>query len=185
MRKREDFKAMITRVVDGDSLEFRRGGFWRNFFGIGKVRRLRLYGIDAPELSQPLGSVSQAALSREIRGFMRIRVMDVDRYGRVVGLLYRDDPMDSVNLRMVQSGMAYWYKRYGGAQWGFEEAEASARAESVGVWADEDAVRPWDYRAGEREAGGLSVRWLLILGLVVVVLAVVMALFGPLIFTGL
>ncbi len=184
MRRREDFRVMITRVVDGDSLEFRRGGFWRNLFGIGKVERLRLYGIDAPELSQQLGNVSHSALSREIQGFMRIRVVDVDRYGRVVGLLYKKDPMDSVNRRMILRGMAYWYKCYGGAQWGFEEAESRARAERIGVWADDDAVRPWDYRAGEREAGGLSVRWLLVLGLVVVALAVAMALFGPLVFTG-
>lgn len=139
----------ITRIVDGDSLEFRRGGFLRALFG-GTTYRLRLYGIDAPELSQRFGKESLLALRKEIRGSMRLRVMNFDRYGRVVGLLYGSDPRRSVNRTMVKNGWAHWYRRYGGAEWGFEQAEFSARVGRLGVWSDQQTQRPWDYRAAQK-----------------------------------
>ena len=146
----------ITRIVDGDSLEFRRRGFWRAFFG-GTTYRLRLYGIDAPELSQRFGRESLRVLRKETCGSMRLRVMNSDRYGRVVGLLYGSDPHRSVNRSMIESGWAHWYRVYGGREWGFDDAERAARASRLGVWRDEQAECPWDYRAAQK-ASKINIR---------------------------
>ena len=52
---------------------------------------------------------------------------------------------------MVRSGMAWWYRRYGGRDLGFPEAEAEAKRRRRGVWKDGDRIRrPWDYRADLR-----------------------------------
>ena len=75
----------------------------------------------------------------------------IDRYGRTVGLLYRSrrGRQQSVNLMMVSSGMAYWYRRYGGRELGFPEAEEEAKTQRRGVWKDR--------RSGQTASLGLSV----------------------------
>ena len=82
---------------------------------------------------------------------------------------------------MVRSGMAYWYRRYGGRDLGFPEAEAEAQAKRRGVWKDgKRARRPWDHRADLRRARERR-RWrrrlltrLVIAGVVLAILAAVL-----------
>ena len=145
-------RVRIRRVIDGDSLEVKYAGlfsFLRQSFPV------RLYGIDAPELAQPYGQESRKQLETLVRrGGIRMDAVTTDRYGRTVGILYprrrRDDP---VNVAMVRSGMAWWYRRYGARGLGFAEAEAEARRRRRGLWKDGNRARaPWDYRADLRRA---------------------------------
>lgn len=144
-------RVRIRRVIDGDSLEAKYAGlfsFLRSPFPV------RLYGIDAPELAQPYGQDSRKQLEKLVRrGGIRMDVRATDRYGRTVGLLYRRRRDRSVNVEMVRSGMAWWYRRYGGRDLGFPEAEAEAKRRRRGVWQHGDRIRrPWDYRADLRRA---------------------------------
>ena len=152
-------RVKIRRVVDGDSVEAQYGGL------LGMMRRrpfpVRLYAIDAPELAQPNGAAARAHLQSLVRGggSLRIEVMDTDRYGRRVALLYRGrgrrGRRNSVNAQMVQAGMAYWYGRYGGQELGLDRAEAEARRQRRGVWRrGGKGQRPWDYRSDRRNREG-------------------------------
>ncbi|MCY4557392.1 MAG: thermonuclease family protein [Chloroflexi bacterium] len=142
-------RVRIRRVIDGDSLEVKYGGL---FSFLRKPFPVRLYGIDAPELAQPYGQESRKQLETLVRrGGIRLDVVATDRYGRTVGLLYRRRRAQSVNVEMVRSGMAWWYRRYGGRDLGFPEAEAEAKRRRRGVWRHGDRIRrPWDYRADLR-----------------------------------
>ena len=143
-------RVRIRRVIDGDSLEVKYAGL---FSFLRRPFPVRLYGIDAPELAQPYGQESRKQLQSLVRrGGIRMESMATDRYGRTVGLLYRRRRRDqSVNVEMVRSGMAWWYRRYGGRDLGFPEAEAEAKRRRCGVWRDGDRIRrPWDYRAALR-----------------------------------
>ena len=172
-------KVRIRRVIDGDSLEVKYGGF---FSFMRRPFPVRLYGIDAPELAQPYGRESREQLVALVRrGGIRMETRATDRYGRTVGLLYpRQRGREAINVAMVRSGMAYWYRRYGGRDLGFPEAEAEAQAKRRGVWRDgRRARRPWDHRADIRRAWERR-RWrrrlltrLVIVGVVLVILAVV------------
>ena len=130
---------------------------YAGFFGF--LRRpfpVRLYAIDAPELAQPYGAEARDELASLVRrGRINLEAVATDRYGRTVGLLYwsRRGRQQSVNLMMVSSGMAYWYRRYGGRELGFPEAEEEAKTERRGVWKDRrsEQQRPWDYRAELRQ----------------------------------
>ena len=149
MRKGTDIPIRIIRVADGDGLVVAPGSWLWSLFT--RQRRVRLYGIDAPELDQPLGPESKVALNRITRVWMRMKVMDFDRYGRVVGLVYRSDPMQSLNRQMVAMGLAFYYRRYGGAQFGIKQAEDDAQQAGLGLWRDPSGgVRPWDHRAAQR-----------------------------------
>ena len=142
-------RVRIRRVIDGDSLEVKYAGL---FSFLRRPFPVRLYGIDAPELAQPYGQESRKQLQSLVRrGGIRMEVIATDRYGRTVGLLYRRRRGRSVNVEMVRSGMAWWYRRYGGRDLGFPEAEAEAKRRRRGVWKDGDRLRrPWDYRADLR-----------------------------------
>ena len=170
-------KVKIRRVVDGDSLEVKYSGLF------GFLRRpfpVRLYGIDAPELAQPYGREARNQLASLVRrGDFRMEAISTDRYGRTVSLLYRPRRRrESVNVSMVRAGMAYWYRRYGGRDLGFPEAEAEARSRRRGVWKDRRrARRPWDYRSEARQARKRRRRmrrfavWFVIIAAVMIVLA--------------
>ena len=118
-----------VRVVDGDSIE--------GMFG-GCFVRVRLYGIDAPELRQQGGAESAETLNRLVRrnGDLNMGVMAFDRYDRVVGLIYprSNHRRNSLNLTMVREGQAYAYTRFGGAELGIRTADQDAKAGRRGIW---------------------------------------------------
>ena len=142
----EDYPVWVVRVVDGDSIKVQVPG--------GGERSVRMYGIDAPETDQPGGREAHEYLRRMVRSRRdwRLRVVDVDHYQRLVGVLYPEggSVRQSANHQMVEAGWAYWYRKYGGGELGFGELEHSARRGGAGVWADRDAVRPWDHRRSQR-----------------------------------
>ena len=162
-RLAKGFVARVTnvRIVDGDSIEcdFK-----------GQRTRVRLYGIDAPELEQPGGAESSENLGAIMRGMgaLMMEVMDYDRYGRLVGLLHpaNSNRRDSVSLRMVREGQAYAFTRFGGAEIGMRTAERDAKAGKRGLWRSQRATaeRPWEYRKRNREGTGVSSAiWLMML----------------------
>ncbi len=146
-----DYSVRVLRVIDGDSVKVRLPD--------GEEQSVRMYGIDAPELAQDRGDEAQRLLEEIVgRGAWRLHVLDTDRYQRLVGLLYPENgsPHQSANHQMVEQGLAYWYEEYGGQEYGFDDAERLARRAGVGVWADADAVRPWDFRKTNRGRGKAS-----------------------------
>ena len=150
-------KINVERVVDWDTVRIRRGGFWGALFP-GPSVSVRLYGMDAPESNQKNGDRSTNALRKMVRrGGFRMEVMDTDQYGRVVGLLYRDDRMKSVNYRMVEDGWAHAYVRYGGSELRMDEAEREAKRRKLGIWKGRGpAELPESWR---RRHGGSGRSW--------------------------
>ena len=67
----------VVVVKDGDTIDVMYGG---------RAMTVRLHGIDAPEKGQPFGNNAKQAASRyAFDRVARVRVADVDRYGRLVG----------------------------------------------------------------------------------------------------
>ncbi len=155
-------KVRVTRVVDGDSLVVARRR-WFNFMLKPRPFAVRLYAIDAPELSQPYGAEARDEMRRMARGSLRLDVVNTDRYGRAVGVVYRRNRKKSLNHAIVAAGLAYSYQRYGKLD-GIVEAEARARKRRRGVWkSGESQTRPWDHRRGAQRRSGRRGRrrWLL------------------------
>ncbi len=148
----------VTRVVDGDSLQVVRRR-WFNAFLKPKSFPVRLYAIDAPELSQPYGAEARDEMRKMARGSMRLEVVNTDRYGRVVGVVYRRNKSKSLNHMIVSVGYAYAYQRYGKLD-GISDAEAGARKRRLGIWkSGKSQTRPWDYRRKHRSAVKKSRLW--------------------------
>ena len=76
-----------------------------------KKFHIRLQGIDAPELKQEFGSVSQQNLSRMVLGKqVTIIWTKVDKYRRTVGTIRLDG--QDINIEQVKAGMAWHFKKY-------------------------------------------------------------------------
>ncbi|MDR2400725.1 MAG: thermonuclease family protein [Deferribacteraceae bacterium] len=128
----------VIKVHDGDTF---------TMTGEKEDIRIRLYGIDAPELSQEYGETARDYLASLIEGkTVALEITEIDRYGRNVGLITADN--ESVNLEMLKSGNAWFYgsycKKYFCRKW--EAAAESAKREKKGFWKEGEPDPPWKYR---------------------------------------
>ena len=136
-----EFSARVIRVVDGDSVNVLR-------LPEKEELKLRLYGIDAPEWKQAYGKESKDALKvllgpkREVS----VKVLDKDRYGRLICELHLDNKDISVNKWMVSKGNAWHYVKYAPDDINLQQAEKNARKNKLGLWSLETPIPPWEFR---------------------------------------
>jgi micrococcal nuclease len=100
-------EAKVSKVLDGDT-----------FTLSGESRRIRVWGLDAPEWDQRGGSAATATLRGLISGSrLSCAVLDIDRYGRLVAQCFLPDGRD-IAAEMIRSGAATEYCRYSGGYYG-------------------------------------------------------------------
>ncbi len=79
--------------------------------------RIRLFGIDAPELNHPYGQMAKWALHKLCKGqTIRAEVTDVDHYSRAVAKCYLPDGRD-LSAEMVKMGLAIDWPKYSGKRY--------------------------------------------------------------------
>ena len=107
-------------------------------------QKIRLAGIDAPEIGQDYGTTSREALASMVFG-KTIDVVDDgrDRYGRWIGHASVDG-LD-VNQQMVATGNAWHYAAYSTDQ-SLAAAQSQAQSQRLGLWGQPNPIPPWDYR---------------------------------------
>ena len=136
-----DVSGRVVKVTDGDTI---------TVLDANKTQhKVRLYGIDTPEYKQPYSRAATKALAGLVEGErVGVDVKDTDSYGRTVGVVYKESV--NVNLEMVKSGYAWWYKKYAPSDNDLRVAEERARTDRLGLWADPHPVPPWEWRQGAR-----------------------------------
>ncbi len=108
------------------------------------ILKVRLEGIDCPELAQRRGRDAKALTERlVINRTVRLETDGVDQYDRVLARLFVND-MD-VNASLVRAGLAWRYERGPGDRV-LIDAERTAKATHAGLWADPDPEPPWQWR---------------------------------------
>jgi micrococcal nuclease len=147
----------ILKVFDGDG--FRTKIALRRLTGNpndpAEVDAIRFGFIDAPELEQRGGREARDFLTALIGGrnvWIDILLkMDtgksVDRYGRVVAVVYLGDRSltRNIEIEMLLNGWAWLLERYGPDEIYFEALEVAQRNKR-GIWAWEDNVHPWTFK---------------------------------------
>ncbi|MBB5693591.1 thermonuclease family protein [Muricoccus pecuniae] len=132
----------VVAIHDGDTLTLLTPG--------NVQRRIRLAEIDAPESRQPFGTRARQALADlTFRRAARVDVVDVDRYGRTVGVVWVDGR--NANAELVERGAAWVYRQYSQDP-SMVVREESARRAKRGLWALPEAERvpPWEWRRQRR-----------------------------------
>lgn len=130
----------VVRVADGDTF---------TLLVAGQQHRIRLHGIDCPEKGQPYNRVA-TRLTKDLlaSGTVKVQQMDIDRYGRVVGVVLINDTIN-LNERLLEAGLAWHYKSYDGNP-AWAELESNARSAKRGLWVEPGAVAPWEWRKRQR-----------------------------------
>ena len=113
-----DLAGRPTRITDGDTLRL-------------GAQRIRLHGIDAPEMSTPDGEPARRHLARLV-GSSPIRCRDTGErsYDRIVAQCWAADGRD-LAAAMVEDGWAHDWPRFSGGR--YAEAQASAAANHRGL----------------------------------------------------
>lgn len=110
----------------------------------GRAVKIRLEGIDCPELGQDVGTrakqfTSTLVFSKDVE----VKAYCPDRYGRMVARVYVGD--QDVSLELVRAGLAWHFKKYSSDPV-LADAEEQARREKKGLWSMPNPVPPWEYR---------------------------------------
>lgn len=130
-------KGKVIKVADGDTITILEEN--------GDKTRIRFYGIDAPEKKQDYGIKSLNILKKLIdKKEVEIEIKNKDQYGRIVGVVYYDKI--NINLYMLETGNAWWYKQYSKHNIEFKIAEEKAKSEKIGLWKEKNPTPPWIYR---------------------------------------
>ena len=143
---------IVTQITDGDTVKLETDE--------GTRLKIRLYGIDAPETEkinhrtgtvskqgQPYGEEAYRALkSKMLDGKVKVDIMAIDRYKRMVGIVYLNNR--NINLEMVREGWAWAYREYLDRPYASEyiDAESEARTKKLSLWQQPNPQPPWEFR---------------------------------------
>ena len=121
----------VARVIDGDTLLLSNG------------ERVRLIGVDTPELHHPLKPVQYFAreaseFTREMAEGKRARLeydwQNRDRYGRLLAYVYLEDGT-FLNAEIIRQGYGFAYTKYPFRyREEFRQYEREARENGRGLW---------------------------------------------------
>lgn len=128
---------IVTHVTDGDTV-------WVQPLQGGEAHKVRLLGIDAPEICQLWGPQSRAALHAVLLGqVVEVTARTRDSYGRLLAQLSRQG--NDVGAWMVGQGYAwsYSYKNNAGP---YEALQLYAQTQHLGLFSDGRALQPRWFR---------------------------------------
>ncbi len=138
----ETLTGRVIGITDGDTLKV--------LDAKRVVHKIRLSGVDAPELNQDFGQRSKANLSAlAFNRMVTLECRKTDKY-RYKACVVMVDGLD-VGLEQIKTGMAWWSRKHTKEQSlhqrvNYEDAEFNARKNHVGLWAAENPVPSWVWR---------------------------------------
>lgn len=129
-------KGKVVAIADGDSFTLLDSS--------KKQIKVRLHGIDAPELKQDFGNVARKRISELIFGkHVLLQTTGKDRYGRTLAIVFHEHK--NINEILLSEGLAWHYKKYD-QNLGWALIEQKAKEKKLGLWKDENAIEPWNFR---------------------------------------
>lgn len=147
------WEGRVVDVADGDTItvEPAEGG--------DRIK-VRLWGIDCPELNQPFGNAARSFISNTLLfKDVKINPRAHDRYGRLVAdVYYAQDPVYGpfqIQAELIKAGLAWVYPKYCTDSipcdsWK-EMQDETAIAKQAGLWQTNDEIPPWQWRKSKKE----------------------------------
>lgn len=130
-----ELSGTVVGISDGDTL---------TVLVDSTPRKIRLNGVDAPESRQAHGTKAKEFLAAlAFRKDVTLRVVDTDRYGRLVADVIVDGR--SAGAALIEAGYAWHYKAYSKDP-ALAALELEARKRKAGLWSDPAPVAPWEFR---------------------------------------
>ena len=139
---------MPGSVYDGDTIRVVPVGI--NGYPKSQQLKIRFACVDAPERKQPGGLEARDELKRILEAGnnrVKLNIVETDRYGRSVAEVWNGYGL--VQSALAGSGLVYPYEQYKDdcPSWNAVKASGDyAMANSLGVWGNPNAVKPWESR---------------------------------------
>lgn len=130
----------VIKVQDGDTMTLLMDG--------NEQVKIRLDGIDAPELGQDFSQKSKAYLA-ELVADKEVMVIHKgkDQYDRVLGVVFVGKL--NVNEEMLRSGLA-WRYRYNNDPV-YLALQEEAMDKQLNIWSMKNSIDPWVWRKMKRK----------------------------------
>ena len=131
-----NYHGICAHVIDGDTVDIVDEN--------QSLHRIRITGMDAPELSQPYGLQAKKVLKDLILNHeVLVLPMGIDKYNRELACLRINATIGQIDVAeaMINKGAAF--------DWGgkYYKSQAYAQEFRLGVWSDKKyQERPWLYR---------------------------------------
>jgi hypothetical protein len=116
---------LVSRVIDGDTVELSNG------------EKVRLIGINAPEIEEFFGEDAKNFLARLVEGkmvYLETDYIERDEYGRKLAFLFLDGR--NINVEIVRNGLAHTFDLGKISKYinDLKEAESYAKTNQIGIW---------------------------------------------------
>jgi endonuclease YncB( thermonuclease family) len=110
----------------------------------GKQVKVRLDGIDCPEMNQEYGDkAKQATVALCFKKKVRIEKTGMDIYERTLGFVFVGD--SCINKELIRAGLAWHYTEFN-TDPELAKLEAEAREKKIGLWQQSNPIAPWEFR---------------------------------------
>lgn len=141
----KELTGKVSKVIDGDTIELLAK---ENPYNHITKLKIRLYGIDAPELKQAYGKEAKEYLSALIlKQEVSLIIENKDKYDRFVGTIFLKG--QDINKEMVKNGYAHAYESFSKK---YLAEQADAKKFKLGLWQDERVMSPSEFRMLKNEA---------------------------------
>ncbi|EAH5676657.1 thermonuclease [Campylobacter upsaliensis] len=138
----KELTGKVSKVIDGDTIELLAKTSKENPYNHIIKLKIRLYGIDAPELKQAYGKEAKEFLSALVlKQEVSLIIENKDKYERIVGTIFLKGK--DINKEMVKNGYAHAYESFSKK---YLAEQADAKMFKLGLWQDERAVKPSEFR---------------------------------------
>lgn len=151
--KRMEYQTTVVDVLDGKSIVISNKVFVTGFEILSK-ETIELDGMDSPELDQPGGKEAHAYLKDTVKG-KRVKIIELTDAGNSQGgWIFPHNQTNSVNLLMIEKGMAWWKTQNIESVVSTErmkKAQEQAKEAKQGLWLLDNPVPPWEWRKKRKD----------------------------------
>jgi endonuclease YncB( thermonuclease family) len=123
-------------VIDGNTFELTTED--------SESYKIKLYGIDCPQIGQEFGEKAKKFLEKKILDkAVRVKIHGKDRWGTRLGIVWVEGS-DDLRIELLEAGLAWTAERDP-----IQELEAireKAQEKGKGLWKDQEPTPPWIYR---------------------------------------
>ncbi|MBS1680283.1 MAG: thermonuclease family protein [Bacteroidetes bacterium] len=126
----------VISVIDGNTVEI--------IAQDNESYKIRLFGIDCPEMGQEFGEHAKAFLQKMILNKnVNVHIQGKDRWGNNLGVILVDGKTDP-RLKLLEAGLAWTAERNPITE--LENLKEKAKEKRKGLWKTPEPTPPWTYR---------------------------------------
>lgn len=131
----KNLKGTIIHVSDGDTVTLLESS--------GRKHKIRLNGIDAPEIGQPYGEEAKAYVERMVlHQSVEVLVAGTDQYKRILGEVYAG--ATNINEELLKQGLAWQYHFNKNSH--YVDLVRTAKHKRLNIWSKSNSIDPYEWR---------------------------------------